>query len=906
MIKKLPADILESMEAKVHIAFGFHVNLYHSFRGDSNDSRGFGPDIRIIRNTLRVLDACNERGVKVKGTWDFENAYSLENILPVHAPDIIEAVARRIGSGRDEALLMSYNNGLVSCMDEREFTVSTGWAVSNPFGSGTKDLFGSCAPVVRPQEMMFSPSNIHLYKRLGIEAVCLYYSGVPFDSFRTLLPLLPEEDAYNPLWYCYQGEKLALIPAITHSDLVDYGCLGSLVKRLHKKQLRAEINRDVLIFINMDADAPLWYGLDLPFPLSRVPNARGLEGLIGEVEGLPYVVFDTPYNYLKSHPPESAVSFSQDTADGVFDGYASWAEKPFNHLIWSHIERARLLDKRTRWLADLTDGAKKPEETERLLSLSFHERLRLMSTTHFGLAAPMINRDREKRALETSARMLGNSEKAWLETKKAWLGTTPRPAHRAYPAPAGADAGSDVQRLATIPVIVDSNPDIPYISMSLSLKKGLVSSTGCLFLYDGDGNPVEGAFLDTARHEDASFAEIQIFAFPAGVGIGRLDLVVGDCDGARPYNCKLLVNEKRLSGEDIEVLCDGAAIMEIRAFGEKIGGKDFFRSYIKYLHGVIAGEHEFHTDHRELLSPGRGGKLAGYRLHGRIDLPDQVKPGGFSADIFIVDGIPALMVRMDIQYPRTPENDLISNEVAVLGHYYDSSWVETAPLQIKPLFSQPASVIKYNYQGDLSSYAITDFGKADPANSVMDSFNNHVTAGFTGVTDGHIGIIAAADRSRLSSMAFCPMRTVRAWYGPAVCLNPFGTYFGKQRHHRTYSGGLAQRLAVAASPYHRSLAPAYNGVRTSFMLGIFPFRGQIPEAPVFNSVKAFCDGCGGFVPPNGYASECMKDNVELYRGKKEGRRTPAPDGSRSLADGIPLKLRMNVFWNMVKTWFLSL
>ncbi len=86
------------MNRKVHVAFGFHVNLYHSFRGDSPDDRGFGPDIRIIRNTLAVLDRYDALGIPVKGTWDFENAYSLESILPVHAPDIVENVARRVGA----------------------------------------------------------------------------------------------------------------------------------------------------------------------------------------------------------------------------------------------------------------------------------------------------------------------------------------------------------------------------------------------------------------------------------------------------------------------------------------------------------------------------------------------------------------------------------------------------------------------------------------------------------------------------------------------------------------------------------------------------------------------------------------------------------------------------------------
>lgn len=133
-----------------------------------------------------------------------------------------------------------------------------------------------------------------------MEALCLYYSGVPFDAFRTLIPLLTEEEAYNPLWYCYRDEKITLIPAISHSDLVDYGCLGSLVKRLHKKQRNGEIKHDVLIFINMDADALLWYGLNLPFPFNKLPNTGGLEGMIREVSDLDYVVFDTPYNYLKS------------------------------------------------------------------------------------------------------------------------------------------------------------------------------------------------------------------------------------------------------------------------------------------------------------------------------------------------------------------------------------------------------------------------------------------------------------------------------------------------------------------------------------------------------------------------------------------------------------------------------
>ena len=64
--------------SNVHVAFGFHVNCYHSYRGDTPDALGFGGDLRIIRHILDTLDDRNARGIPVKGTWDFENAFSLE------------------------------------------------------------------------------------------------------------------------------------------------------------------------------------------------------------------------------------------------------------------------------------------------------------------------------------------------------------------------------------------------------------------------------------------------------------------------------------------------------------------------------------------------------------------------------------------------------------------------------------------------------------------------------------------------------------------------------------------------------------------------------------------------------------------------------------------------------------
>ena len=63
---------------KIHVAYGFHVNCYHSYRGDTNDNLGFGSDIRIIRKILDTLTQFNENGIPVKGTWDTENYITIK------------------------------------------------------------------------------------------------------------------------------------------------------------------------------------------------------------------------------------------------------------------------------------------------------------------------------------------------------------------------------------------------------------------------------------------------------------------------------------------------------------------------------------------------------------------------------------------------------------------------------------------------------------------------------------------------------------------------------------------------------------------------------------------------------------------------------------------------------------
>ncbi|MCI7790534.1 MAG: hypothetical protein MR531_07135 [Lachnospiraceae bacterium] len=72
-------------------------------------------------------------------------------------------------------------------------------------------------------------------------------------------------------------------------------------------------------------------------------------------------------------------------------------------MIWTRLER-------TRMYAKLYENQKTP---------SFEDRVRLLSTTHFGLASPVLNMTREQRALELSEVMIQKEEEAFVLISEA-------------------------------------------------------------------------------------------------------------------------------------------------------------------------------------------------------------------------------------------------------------------------------------------------------------------------------------------------------------------------------------------------------------------------------------------------------------------------------------------------------
>jgi hypothetical protein len=285
--------------------------------------------------------------------------------------------------------------------------------------------------------------------------------------------------------------------------------------------------------------------------------------------------------------------------------------------------------------------------------------------------------------------------------------------------------------------------------------------------------------------------------------------------------------------------------------------------------------------------------IAGYRIKGSINLPTQIEGGFYTQDIFIVKGIPALMMRFDIKYPYTPENSEIYNEIAVLQRFYDENWIEVAPSQIKPFLEGEIKVVKHNYQNDLMKYSIEDFERADKRNVELDSLNNHITNGFVGVEGNGKGVIISANRFTLSSLAFSPLRVKKKGFYKVVYLNPFGTYWGKQKFHPTYGNGNGYRLTLKTAAHIKSLAPSYNGVREKYVLGIFPYLGEINEK-MYQNIKAFSDSGYVMISDNEYACLDFEDNVNIVKATLDKDENKTKVKKKLTTQDVPLMLFLKV------------
>jgi len=352
--------------ATVHIALSFHVNLYHSYRGDSNTDDGYGLDLDVMRNTLDWLD----RHPRARADWDYETHFSLGEWMQTDGADVLSRVQGRVDAGVDEVRPMSWNNGAMTNHTEAEFKTAMTRAMDD-----LDATFGGHVPGVQPQECMFTADHLAWYPEVGIDWVTLFYSGTPFTALRTDHQL-PDSAWYNPFSLVDPADDsvaLTTVPVYHHADMVNHGGLAGWAHQIHET-----LEGDQLLVIHFDADAESW---------------EAFEHELSAVEDLGFVEFTLLSDYVADHPPTTEVRLRGDMADGTGDGFQSWAEKDFNHTLATTIHQARELATRAEALSTQLDD---PTRSAVLVHLEAARDARLLalSTTHFGLAAPVLHPDR--------------------------------------------------------------------------------------------------------------------------------------------------------------------------------------------------------------------------------------------------------------------------------------------------------------------------------------------------------------------------------------------------------------------------------------------------------------------------------------------------------------------------------
>lgn len=807
------------VEHKVFVAFGFHVNLYHSFRNDTNDEYGYGKDIRVIRHIIKTLDQYNAQGVPVKGVWDFDNLFSLQERLPRHAPDIIRDIQRRVAGGDDEVILMSYNNGLASAMTHRELTDAMQWAVSNPWGSGVKDLFGNYSPIVRPQEMMTTPGNFSIYKAQGIEAVSLYYSATPFDAFRVFSRKLNHTEAFNPITYRHPQtrEEITVIPTYHIGDLMEHVSLRNWAAELHRLQKRGQIDNDVLIYINYDADSEYWSGLDLDWPLDRLPNTGGLAGLIKEVKGLDYVEFTTLQDYLDTHPPVGTFSIGQDTADGSFDGYNSWAEKAQSHAYWTRIEYHRRFDRMVKRVLNMVDNPAISEKVRPLLSELYLKRMRALSTTNFGMATPYLAPERE--AVMTA--LLDTMDDGARKIEKI-LRSAVRKRSDALLLPDHLPDGS--QWIDTLLLTGLTRPASGgsgrFLTVHIPRHKAGHPS---ISLMNPDGQIWPTTVIHQRMDGDHTGHQLKLYVSPQAPLADGIYYLLGNPTRA---------SEPRLSEATEQRLQNGNVELRFTSDGHVAGL--YINGKTKLLPGSLTPYFRHQgalerPDRMKVVPFTHIDGVARVRLDGRWQSPQEGLPSGHVDYQFsVVDGLPYLFIDGRVTYPSTMENDIFKADAPALARRTDWGWHEAAPMELRfaprTTIDEPVRILKHNFLDISSSYQL-DYFRHSPGNLSLDNINNHITSAYFAMVSGGSGMAVAMDTHVSANFAFAPakVRFDDATSTFAVKANPFGTYHGRQYHHPTWGNRQGYEMALLAGEQFHSAAPTYNGRSLSFsvMLAFF-------------------------------------------------------------------------------------
>lgn len=837
-------------DKRIYFVMSPHINYYHSYRGDSVGSDGFGLDLKIMKKIIDDVTECEDQGLcggNVKISWDYSDLYWSVQLQQKYQPEVLDKVIERCKQEKDEVIIGSWSNCALPVLNTEEFIQQCKWNLENSMGIGLQQLFpGRIAPYIRVQETMFTHGMIELFQKVGIEGILNYYAVIPFDTCRPLVnPRLDWNQRYGLVDFksTVSDASCIMIPMYGIGDIIDHLSIEKWFKFIRNKQKSGKIEGHALVVLNHDMDSPAWKGTRVPKFMRWMPNTGGIKEFIKAVDKFSYVELVNLLDIVPKLKTHGSITVKQDLADGCWCGYYNWAQKYSNTQYWTLSQKARMLKSAADTLMTQNISESKKDEINRVLrnnSDSFEtyvkEMILFSSTTHFGMSMPFQHPHRQKTALKHVIKSYKTAKEAFTTALDGALNSkwknTAGDSYNMYVLPLQNRGISETEKYpvnSKILIKTELPRDIDITSLLDPHEQHSIKRVN-------DRNYLE-ALLSPTSLGNKRYFKYTLNIEREGLQLNRIDN-------------KLSASKNTLENKYIRLAYNqNGKITSFIFKGIEFSSTNFLDSAIVFGKLKNKIRYSSNIDEIKVINDGNDGFSASTSISTRFAMIDGLEVKAEKV-LTVYTDLPYLFIEVKMTIPEIKGTTTADSNIYGVKTTYEDRWQEIIPCEVRPNIvgknNKHLRIWKHNFLGH-TNYFDLDMVDVDPKNEDIDCFVSNVSDGWMAVSNEEKGLLIGFNSSKAANFAFTPLKIRGKGFGDLdqvgqqIRINPFGTYWGKMLHHWTQdSTGHAQKIVPTYSSTFKTNAPTFSGKTLNFDLLISPYLVTNTDLPPM-SIQSFAN-----------------------------------------------------------------
>ena len=829
-----------------------HINYYHSYRGDSRGTDGFGLDLKIMRKIIETVNDCEAEGLcdgKIKISWDYSDLYWSIQLQEKFQPEILEEVINRVNEGKDEVIIGSWGNNALPILDTEGFLQQCKWNMENSMGIGLNQLFPDrIAPYIRVQETMFTQGMIELLKQVGIQGILNYYVVIPFDTTRPLInPRLDWNQRYGLVNFksTVSDQSFLMIPMYGFGDLIDHLSIEKWFKFIRGRQQSNDIEGHALVVLNHDMDSPVWKGTTVPSFMKWMPNTGGIYEIIKAVDKLEYVKFVNLLEVVPKLKVHGSCTIKQDIADGCWCGYYNWAQKHSNTKFWTIGQQARWLKCAADTISTQKISLSNLDRINNLLrntddSINTYLRTTVLfsSTTHFGMSMPFQHPHRQKTALKHAIESFKFAKEAFDLTlngavESEWKSVKEGIDMYLLPIRVRGITENENKEVKS-PILIRTE-----LPVEFPKKFSVISHEIPFNILNSNSNE---NFLLEAIIPPSLFEEL---------GYTKLNLNSKENQPSSSLQDEeLIATTQILKNKFLEMKFDEQGkIISFIFEGNEFSSKNFLDSAIVFGKSKNLKRYSSSFDEVIVIQDGSNNFSAAVKINSLFQMFNGLEVKAEKI-LKVYTNIPHVFINVRMVIPNIRGTSSSDSNIYGVKTKYDDRWQEIMPCEVRPgIIGRNRGYLriwKHNFLGH-TTYFDLDMVEVDPKNTDIDCFVSNISDGWMAMSNQEQGLLIAFNSLKAANFAFSPVKIRARGFndlvppreGQQIRINPFGTYFGRMLHHWTHGTGHAQKIIPHYSSTFKSTAPTFSGQTVEFELMIAPYIGDRPSEKLQSSANHF-------------------------------------------------------------------